>query len=176
MAAADVDEAFGSKAKVFVYLGAHGSPAAQNAHFVLPIATFAEQEGSYTNVQGRVQRFWPGLRAPGAARPAWFILGALLAELTEGEVPMSADQAFAQVADGTPLSGLTYRDMGTHGAPVNQPASVSGDSQDSRYVSITWQVAQKPGCLWYSQAAPPPITSGTTPSANHSTCFFIHSS
>ena len=43
--------------------------AAKNAHFVLPITTFAEQEGSYTNVQGRVQRFWPGVRPPGSARP-----------------------------------------------------------------------------------------------------------
>jgi NADH-quinone oxidoreductase subunit G len=124
---ADVDGAFGSKAKLFVFLGAHGSPAAENAHFVLPIATFAEQEGSYTNVQGRVQRFWPGMSAPGAARPGWLILAALLAELSDGEVPVSADQAFAQVADGTPFDGLTYRDMGTHGSPVTQPASVSGD-------------------------------------------------
>ena len=40
---------------------------------------------------------------------------------------MAADQAFAVVAEGTPFSGITYRDMGTGGAPVNQPASISGD-------------------------------------------------
>ncbi|MGW8266761.1 MAG: 2Fe-2S iron-sulfur cluster-binding protein [Longimicrobiales bacterium] len=123
----DAGEDFGSKAKLFVYLGTHGSPATKNAHFILPITTFAEQEGSYTNVQGRVQRFWPGLRAPGAARPGWLILGAILAELTGGEVPARADQAFHQVAEGTPFSGITYRDLGNRGAPVNQPASVSGD-------------------------------------------------
>ena len=124
---ADAGDDFGSKAKLFVYLGTHRAPASKNAHFVLPITTFAEQEGSYTNVQGRVQRFWPGLRAPGAARPGWLILGALLAELTEGEVPTGADKAFAQVAQGTPFSGITYRDLGNRGAPVNQTAGVSGD-------------------------------------------------
>jgi len=123
----DVPESFGAKAEVFVYLGTHAPPAARNAHFVLPITSFAEQEGTFTNVQGRVQRFWPGLRAPGAARPGWFVLGALLAEVTEREVPMGADQAFAMVAEGTPFSGITYRDLGNRGALVNQPTGVSGD-------------------------------------------------
>jgi len=123
---ADVAEDFGAKAKLFVYLGAYGSPAAKNAHFVLPVTTFAEQEGTYTNVQGRVQRFWTGLQPPGVARPAWFILAALLAELTEGEAPMGADKAFAQIAETVPeFGGLTYRDIGNGGAPVNEPASIS---------------------------------------------------
>jgi len=117
---------FGSRAELFVYLGSYDSPAAKNADFVLPITTFAEQEGTFTNVQDRIQRFWPGLRAPGDARPGWFILGAILAELLEGEVPMGADQAFAQVAEGTPaFSGITYKDLGTGGAPVNAPAGVA---------------------------------------------------
>jgi hypothetical protein len=30
-----------------------------------------------------VQRFWPGLQAPGAARPAWLVLGALADELAQ---------------------------------------------------------------------------------------------
>jgi NADH-quinone oxidoreductase subunit G len=124
---ADAGEDFGSKAKLFVYMGTHEAPAMKNAHFVLPITTFAEQEGSYTNVQGRVQRFWPGLRAPGAARPGWLILGALLAELTGGEVPTGPDKAFAQVAPGTPFTGITYRELGNRGVSVNQTAGVSGD-------------------------------------------------
>jgi len=124
---ADVGEGFGAKASVFIYLGAYESPAAKNAHFVLPITTFAEQEGSYTNTQGRVQRFWPALRAPGAARPGWFVLGAISAEFSGGELPLAADQAFAQVAEGTPMNGITYRDMGNRGAPVNHPAPISGD-------------------------------------------------
>jgi NADH-quinone oxidoreductase subunit G len=123
---ADAGSDFGAKAQLFVLLGSYDSPAAKNAHFVLPITTFAEQEGTYTNVQGRVQRFWQGLTAPGAARPGWFILGALLAELKELEVPMGADEAFAQVAEATPaFGGITYRDLGNVGAPVNEPVSIS---------------------------------------------------
>jgi predicted molibdopterin-dependent oxidoreductase YjgC len=125
---ADMEGGFGSRASLFVYMGSYPSPAAANAHFVLPIATFSEQEGSWTNVQGRVQRYWPALQAPGAARPGWMILGALLAELTQGDAPGRADQAFAQVAQRTPAyAGITYRNVGTRGAPAEQPAAVSGD-------------------------------------------------
>jgi NADH-quinone oxidoreductase subunit G len=123
---ADAGPDFGADANLFIYLGAYDSPLAKNAHFVLPVTTFAEQEGTYTNVQGRVQRLWAGLHAPGQARPAWFILGALLAHLTEEEVPLGADEAFARVAEATPaFEGLSYRELGTGGAPVNEPASIS---------------------------------------------------
>jgi NADH-quinone oxidoreductase subunit G len=125
---ADAGEDFGAEAELFVYMGSYDSPAAKNAHYVLPVTTFAEQEGSYTNHQGRVQRFWPGVRAPGSARPGWLILGALLAELTDTEVPTSADKAFARAAEGvSEFDGITYRDMGTRGVAVKGTAGVAGD-------------------------------------------------
>jgi NADH-quinone oxidoreductase subunit G len=124
----DCGEDFGAQAEFFVYMGSYASKAAANADFVLPITTFAEQEGSYTNVQGRVQRFWPGVRSPGSARPGWLILGALLAELKGIQAPVSADQAFALVAEGVPEFGdITYRDLGTGGVVVKQATGVSGD-------------------------------------------------
>ena len=124
----DQDEDFGSQAELFVYLGSYEAKAAAHAHFVLPINTFAEQEGSFTNLQGRVQRFWPGVRTPGSARPGWLILGALLAELTESEAPASADEAFARVASAVSAFGeITYRELGTRGAPVGTSAGVAGD-------------------------------------------------
>jgi NADH-quinone oxidoreductase subunit G len=124
----DQDEDFGSQAELFVYLGSYEAKAASNAHFVLPINTFTEQEGSFTSHQGRVQRFWPGVRTPGAARPGWLILGALLAELTQTEAPASADEAFARVASAVQaFGGITYREMGTRGAQAGTSAGVAGD-------------------------------------------------
>jgi len=125
---ADAAEEFGSRAQGFLYVGQYPAPAMKNADFVLPSTTFTEQEGSYTNVQGRIQRFWQGTRAPGAARPGWMVLGALLAELTGGDAPVRAHEAFARVAERvSEFSGITYRDMGTRGTPVQEPASLSGD-------------------------------------------------
>ncbi len=124
----DQDADFGKNAALYVFLGSHESKASTHAHFVLPVTTFAEQEGTFTNVTGRVQRFWPGLEAPGMARPAWLILGALVAELTETDGPRSAADAFKALATAIPaFSGLTYDAIGTRGAVVNEPVSLSAD-------------------------------------------------
>ncbi len=116
----DQGEDFGAEARLFVYLGTTDSPAARNAHFVLPVTTFAEQEGSFVNAQGRVQRFQTALRAPGVARPAWMILGALLAALRkEAPAPRRAEDAFSALAQDHPaFSGLSYADLGSAGVEM----------------------------------------------------------
>lgn len=124
---ADQDETFAAAASLFVYLGTREPPkAAANADFVLPLATFAEQEGAFVNVQGRVQRFWPGLRTPGESRPAWLVLGALLAALEGGDAaPDSCAQAFAEIvaARHEAFAGLSYGRLGTQGAMLASAAS-----------------------------------------------------
>jgi NADH dehydrogenase/NADH:ubiquinone oxidoreductase subunit G len=119
---------FCGSADLYVYLGSYPGQAAAKAHFVLPTTTAAEQEGTFTNLEGRVQRFWPGLQPPGMARPAWLILGALNAVLTEGDVPTDAAAAFAQLAGGDgAFSGLDYDTIGTRGALLREPAQLAGD-------------------------------------------------
>ncbi|HSM60955.1 MAG TPA: 2Fe-2S iron-sulfur cluster-binding protein [Longimicrobiales bacterium] len=119
---------FGRSAALFVHLTAHASEASANAHFVLPVTTFAEQEGSFTNVQGRVQRFWQGLTPRGAARPAWFVLGVVAGERGGPAAARSAAEAFATLGDLAPaFAGLTWDDLGTRGAVVNETVSLAGD-------------------------------------------------
>jgi len=123
----DQDESFGEAAELFVYLGTHESAATRAADFVLPITTYAEQEGTFTNHAGRVQRFWPALRAPGMARPAWLVLGALVAELTDEAAPRTAAEAFASLSEAvSAFADLTYDGLGTLGAPLADAAPVTG--------------------------------------------------
>jgi NADH-quinone oxidoreductase subunit G len=124
----DQDAGFGSKASLYIYLGSHNSPAAANADFVLPVTTHAEQEGTFTNHAGRVQRFWPALQAPGMARPAWLIVGALVGELTGETGPRQASEAFVALGATVPaFRGITYDDIGTRGAVLNESVSLTGD-------------------------------------------------
>lgn len=124
----DQDETFGRSAELFVYLGMHGGPATSGAHFALPITNFSEQEGTFTNVEGRVQRFWPAREGPGAARPAWFVLGVFNGERSGSGAPRSAADAFQALAGRTSaFAGLSYDDLGTRGAVVNETVSLSGD-------------------------------------------------
>ena len=92
------------------------------------VTTFAEQEGTFTSAEGRVQRFWPALRAPGAARPAWLVLGAVAAELTDKAPPVRAAELFARLGDRFPrFAGLSYESIGTRGALANEPLQLAGD-------------------------------------------------
>ncbi|HKK94453.1 MAG TPA: molybdopterin-dependent oxidoreductase, partial [Longimicrobiales bacterium] len=125
----DQSEDFGRAASTYVYLGAHPSRAATHADAVLPVTTFAEQEGTFTNLHGRVQRFRQGLQAPGAARPAWLILEALAADLAGRDTaPTTAAEAFAVLSGRVEaFAGLTYEAIGDRGAVVNETVQLAGD-------------------------------------------------
>ena len=125
-ALADQPADFGADAGLFVYLGDQLGDAARNAHFVLPLTTFAEQEGTFTNFEGRVQRFWPALQAPGLARPAWQILGVALAGLESAPAPASAADAFLLLGEAFgAFKGLTYEMIGPRGAILNESVKVT---------------------------------------------------
>jgi len=121
----DVPETFGQDAAFFVYMGEYPSPAMRNAHLVLPVTTFAEQEGTFTNYEGRVQRFWPARHAPGLARPAWQVLGVVLAGLEDTTAPATAGDAFLRLGEHfAELAGLSYAVIGTRGALINEPVDL----------------------------------------------------
>ena len=121
----DLPADFGRDAALFVYLGHTLTPAARNAHFVLPITTFAEQEGTFTNFEGRVQRFWPAIQPPPLARPAWQVVGVLLAGLGDGQAPADAGSAFLRMATHhESFAGLSYETIGTRGALLNEPVAI----------------------------------------------------
>src|SRR5438552_1032123 len=68
------------------------------ADVVLPLATYAECDGTFTNHAGRVQRFHTAVAPPAEARPGWAVLGELVARLGGGEPPASAAAAFVALA------------------------------------------------------------------------------
>lgn len=124
----DQPEGFAPNAALVLYLGAYTSSALASADFQLPVTTFAEQEGTFTNHAGRVQRFWPALSGPGAARPAWLVLGALLGALQNEQGPSSAEQAFGLVAASVKsYEGLDYETIGAQGGPSGARVPVAGD-------------------------------------------------
>lgn len=103
----DAEEDFGSRASLYLYLGSYPARGAAAAHAVLPITTSAEQEGSFTNHEGRVQRFWRALTAPGSALPAWQVLVSLTSTLLEDPAgyvrPDEATQQFSMTGTGSGL-------------------------------------------------------------------------
>ena len=122
----DQPEGVASNAELVIYLGAYPSSALASADFRLPITTFAEQEGTFTNHNGRVQRFLPALSGPGVARPAWLVLGALLGSLRDEKGPSRAEQAFGLMASAvTSYEGMDYETIGAGGVPSGARTPVS---------------------------------------------------
>ncbi len=119
-----VDDDFGGSAGFFLYLGTRLPGAARSADAVLPIATFAEMDGTFTNFEGRVQRFHQALRPPGLARPGWMVLSRVLARLGDGEAVNDVRRAFERMAAEAPaFAGLTWDGIGLKGAPAARAAA-----------------------------------------------------
>ena len=128
---AEAAEGWGRNARLFIYVGHFLAPAARNAHFVLPATTFAEMEGSFVNAQGRVQRFWPALQVPGMARPAWQILGVLLAGISDTPAPATPGDAFATLGQLRPeFAALRWEELGSQGRPLPEVGALSPAAGD----------------------------------------------
>ena len=91
----------------------------ERADVVLPIANHAEEEGTLTNLRGRVQRFLQARAAPGLARPAWYVLADLSALLGEPVQALTPGQVFDALAEShAEFSGMRYDALGLRGRTV----------------------------------------------------------
>ena len=98
----------------------------RGADAVLPIANMVEEEGTFTNIRGRVQRFLQARAAPGMTRPSWWVLGDLLANMGEqGNYLLASDVFAALAASRTEFAGMSYESLGVKGMPIAAAATVA---------------------------------------------------
>ena len=101
--------------------------AAAKTGVVLPIANMAEEEGTFTNLRGRVQRFLQAKAAPGLARPSWWVLSDLLSAMGETTSYFLASDVFAALAnDVAAFNGLAYETLGLKGRSTNGQRTAEG--------------------------------------------------
>jgi NADH-quinone oxidoreductase subunit G len=115
---ADVTAALAA-AEMVVFQGPSANATSAGAHLVLPSAAYVEREGTFTNFQGRVQRFRTVVEPLGEAMADWSILGRVGRALGGADPVFAAaraEQVFAGLAGQVPaFSGMSYRglrDMG----------------------------------------------------------------
>jgi predicted molibdopterin-dependent oxidoreductase YjgC len=85
-----------------VVLDAFSTPTARIAHVVLPIASFAETEGTLTNMEGRVQRVRPVTDPPGEARTGWHVLAELCTRFGVAGSFRSASEVLREIGQAAP--------------------------------------------------------------------------
>jgi len=109
---------------VLVYAGTVLPDHARSAEVVLPLANVAEEDGTFVNRDGRVQRYFQAKPAPGMARPAWWVLSELVAEHEGVARAVGAEDVFDMLAASEPFSGLSYGRLGMLGARVRNGTGV----------------------------------------------------
>ena len=83
---------------------------AQMADVVLPAASFAEKDGTFTNTERRVQRVRKGVKPPGNARADWEIIADLSTRMGYERRYRSAEEIFEEIAKLTPsYAGISYQ-------------------------------------------------------------------
>jgi NADH-quinone oxidoreductase subunit G len=96
------------------------------AAVALPTCNVAEEEGTFTNLRGRVQRFLQAKAAPGEARPTWSVIGDVAEAMGRGAAPMLPAEVFAAMSrDHAAFGGLNYGKLGLRGLPVLEQAGAS---------------------------------------------------
>jgi NADH-quinone oxidoreductase subunit G len=109
-------------AETVVFQGPSANATSAGAHLLLPSAAYVEREGTFTNFQGRVQRFRTVVEPLGEARADWSILGRLGRALGGADPVFAAgraEQVFAGLAGQVAaFSGMSYRGLGDAGLMV----------------------------------------------------------
>ena len=87
------------------------------AHVVLPAASFAEKDGTFTNTERRVQRIRRAVEPVGEARADWEIVCGIAAKMGAGGFDFaSPEEVFEEIRKVTPsYAGITYARLGTRG-------------------------------------------------------------
>ena len=110
------------RAQALIVFGWADSPLAQAADVALPVATHAEKDGSFVNVEWRVQRFERAFPPPGQARPAVEALSELLARYDPRWANLTEAAVFDLLAAAVPaFAGLSWHGLPAIGARLDLP-------------------------------------------------------
>jgi predicted molibdopterin-dependent oxidoreductase YjgC len=100
-----------------IFIGPNRNATSEFAHILLPAASWAEKDGSFTNFASRVQRIHAAVEPLGDARPEWMILKRLGKALGVSVPYLEAGDVFAAIGQSVPaFAGLSYESVGSNGA------------------------------------------------------------
>ena len=68
---------FNKKNEFIIYIGSHGDKGAEMADIILPGAAYTEQDGYYTNLEGKIQKAYQASYPPAEAKEDWIIINEL---------------------------------------------------------------------------------------------------
>lgn len=101
---------------------------AEQADIVLPAVTFAEKDGSMTNVDHHVQAIRHALRPLSGAKPDWEILLEVAKYLGQKWTYSRPQDVLLEIAASNPFySGLTWERLGAQGVRTQEQLDLNDD-------------------------------------------------
>ena len=80
------------KDEFIIYIGSHGDKGAEIADVILPGSAYTEQDGHFTNLEGKVQKAYKASFPPGDAKEDWQILNELSELLKRKKLFINKDE------------------------------------------------------------------------------------
>jgi formate dehydrogenase alpha subunit len=105
------------------------------AHVVLPGASFAEKEGSFTNMERRIQRVREAILPVGDSRPDWKIISGLSTRMGYPMDYRNPDEVMDEIATLVPIYGQAKYSM----LEENGVQWVSGNGKKGRFFPAVYQ-------------------------------------
>ena len=104
------------KVEYLVVQGVSENEATGYASVVLPMTAPAEADGTWTNIEGRVQRFQPVIPSKGVSKPAWLVATELISRLKPEAPVFSASGVMDLIAKEVPaFASVSYAAIGPDG-------------------------------------------------------------
>ena len=105
-----------------VFMGSNSNPTSESASYVLSSATHAEKNGTFTNFEGRIQKFNKAFEPLAESRPEWVILTELANRLGAVWSYRTEEEVFTELArEVSVFHELTYEKIGSQGVLVGNP-------------------------------------------------------
>lgn len=121
---------------------------AQLADVVLPVQSMGEREGTFTNGERRVQRFYTAVEPVGESQPDWLIAQMIAEKLGGSKPAVSAASVMLEITQNVPqYAGITFQRLSQW---VEQFPDVGGD--DLYYGGTAFQNRYGVGQQWASGA------------------------
>ncbi len=106
-----------------------GTEATAYASVVLPVAAPQEADGSYTNIERRVQRFLAITRPKGDSKPSWRVFSELLLRMKGGQPLFAPRDILDRIARDVPLfAGVAWDELHGEGFVLGKGPDVSAQS------------------------------------------------
>ncbi|MBL8064887.1 MAG: NADH-quinone oxidoreductase subunit NuoG [Chthonomonadaceae bacterium] len=109
------------RAEFVVVQASHMSESLSYASVVLPMSLPAEQDGSWTNCEGRAQWMSTSVSAPGECKPAWRIFAECLLRMNPSQPYFNAKEVWAEIAQLNVFKMVDVPSVNNSSSPEQTP-------------------------------------------------------